>query len=121
MSSSMAELSSDPIPSYLIEAFHQVVRFCSDWRPPEPEREVTIKGTFYTMSEVCGLLSTCSVRLPADIFDQLYVVYMDASHTHLREKLDAERSYAAGAYCLLKLIDDRKADYRRREEWPGNI
>ena len=109
----MAELSSDPIPSDLIEAFDQVVRFVSDWRPPEPEREVRLKGTFYTMSEVCGLLGTSSVRLPADIFDHLSSVYMDASHKHLSEKLGAERTYAAGAYCLLKLIDDRKAEYRR--------
>lgn len=112
----MAALPSDPMPSHLIEAFHQVVRFFSDWRPPEPEREVRIEGNFYTMTEVCGLLSTCSVGLPAEIFDRLYSVYMDARHSHLREKLGAERSYATGAYCLCKLIDDRKAEYRRLEQ-----
>lgn len=108
----MGKLSSDPIPNDLIEAFDQVVRFMSDWRPPEPERAVRLKGTFCTMSEVCRLLGMSSVRLPPDIFDHLSSVYIDASHKHLSEKLGAERTYAAGADFLLKLIDDRKAEYR---------
>ena len=111
----MVEPSPDPTPNYLSEAFHQVVWFYSDWRPPEPEREVNIKGSFYTMSAVCGLLSTCSIRLPEEIFNRLYFDYMDASHTHLREKLAAERSYAAGAFCLVKLIDDLKAGRPKRQ------
>ncbi len=102
----------DPIPRDLSEAFHEVVRQFSDWRPPEPEREVSVKQRPYTMSEVCGLADGFAELMPDEVFDQL-LSYMDARHLELRGELAKDRSYANGARSLLKLINDRKEYWRR--------
>src|SRR3984893_5341200 len=41
-----------------------------------------------------------------------------ARQKHLKEKLDAERTYATGAQLLLKLIEDRKAEWAKRNTAP---
>jgi phage gp46-like protein len=49
------------------------------------------------------------------VFDALYFL---ARQKHLKEKLDAERTYATGAQLLLKLIEDRKAERAKRNTAP---
>jgi hypothetical protein len=53
--------------------------------------------------------------LPDEVFDALYFV---ARQKHLKEKLDAERTYATGAQLLLKLIEERKAEWAKRNTAP---
>jgi hypothetical protein len=42
--------------------------------------------------------------------------HMDDRYSTLKEKLSENPSYAIGGECLLKLMDDRKADYRERHQ-----
>ena len=80
-----------------------------------PEREVSIDRIPFSISAVCYCVGDFKDHLPDSVFDRL-ISYMHVQHRELREKLRAECSYAAAAYCLLKLIEDRKAEYRLSEE-----
>jgi hypothetical protein len=109
--------SSDPIPRQLSEAFHDAVSLFPIWSAALAEREVTIKGTPYTMSQVCRLVAGFSDPLPHSVFDELL------SHVHaIGDKFEFSRkpSYATAARCLLKLIENRKAAYLRREKMRRN-
>jgi hypothetical protein len=48
------------------------------------------------------------IRCPTKCSNALYFL---ATEKHLKEKLDAERTYATGAQSLLKLIERRKAEW----------
>jgi hypothetical protein len=62
------------------------------------------------ISAVCRQVDKFTDPLPDEVFDALYLL---ARQKHLKEKLDAERTYATGAQLLLKLIEDRKAKRAR--------
>jgi hypothetical protein len=53
--------------------------------------------------------------LPNRIIDRLFF-YMHAQHSELKEQLGRSPTLSTGAYCLLKLIENRKAEYQRLEE-----
>jgi hypothetical protein len=113
--------SSDPIPRQLSKAFHDAVSLFPIWSVALAEREVTIKGRpytmSYTMSQVCRLVAGFSDPLPHGVFDELL------SHMHaIGDKFELSRkpSYATAARCLLKLIENRKAAYLRREKMRRN-
>jgi hypothetical protein len=102
------------IPQDLSDAFRQVVGHYSTWISSEPEITVRINNASYPMSVVCSVVVRFSDPLPEDVFDQLYG-YMHAQHRELKEKLGRESTHSAGAYCLFRLIDERKADHAKRK------
>jgi hypothetical protein len=104
----MAEFSPDPIPVDLIAAFRGAVWLYSDWTPPLPEPQVRLGDKSHDMSAVCGLVESFRERLPDDVFDKLIIHMRDIRYTLLRQKIVADQSYAAGARCFLRLIEDRK-------------
>jgi hypothetical protein len=104
----MAEVSPDPIPSALSDAFRSAVWLYSDWAPSLPEPQVRLGSKFHYMSAVCGLVDCFRDRLPDDVFDRLMIYMRDIRYTLLRQKLVADQSYIAGARCFLRLIEDRK-------------
>jgi len=57
-------------------------------------------------------VSIFSDRLPDKTFNALYLISVQKQ---LRKKLEADPTYATGAYCLLRLIEDREAKWR--EDW----
>jgi hypothetical protein len=107
-SSAMAEVSPDPIPNDLSAAFRSAVLHYSDWMPSLPEPRVQLKGETHDMSAVCALVDCFRDRLPDDVFDRLMIYMRDIRYTLLRQKVVADHSYAAGARCFLRLIEDRK-------------
>jgi hypothetical protein len=111
--------SFDPIPRHLMEAFHDAVSLFPIWSAALAEREVSIKGTPYTMSEVCRLVAGFRDPLPHSVFDEL-LSHMHAEPIERKFELSRKPSYATAARCLLKLIENRKAAYRRREKMRCN-
>ena len=85
-----------------------------DVRNPEPS-VTDHQGELIPISAVCRRVDKFTDALPHEVFDALYFL---ARQKHLKEKLDAERTYATGAQLLLKLIEDRKAEWAKRNTAP---
>ena len=85
-----------------------------DVRNPEPS-VTDHQGKLIPISAVCRRVDKFTDPLPDEVFDALYFL---ARQKHLKEKLDAERTYATGAQLLLKLIEDRKAEWAKRNTAP---
>jgi hypothetical protein len=107
----MAEPTS--IPPKLAEAFFDAVRAYIRWAFADPQPTIAIDEVVIPISGACERVSIFTDSLPDETFNALY--FVASTQKHLREKLGADRSYATGAQCLLKLIEDRQAEWR--EEW----
>jgi hypothetical protein len=105
---SMTKSRPDPIPEDLSKAFRDAVAIYATWTPSGPEPEVLFRGSFHRMSAVSELVEAFHDRLPDDQFDSLMLYVRDIRYTLLRQRLYARQSYAAGALCLRRLIQDRK-------------
>ena len=104
----MAEPSTEPIPKDLREAFHGAVWLYSDWNPLRPEPTVRIGMTLHSITELCNMTDQFHDDLPDDVFDKLMSYMGGIRYTLIRQKLAANKSYAAAARCFLRLIEDRK-------------
>jgi len=98
----------EPIPPHLSQAFREAVWHYASWAPSAAEIEVNIKGAFYSMSAVCSLVDNFEDELPDEIIEKLMSYIRDIRYTLLRQKLLDRKTYAAGARCFLRLIEDRK-------------
>ena len=133
---------ADPIPNELRQAFHEIALHVKAWRPPLPEIELHINGTYQPMSEVCKLVSTYNDALPKEVhehvlsalraheFDralhteqpiligeiaQLLLRQNDApSMRQLEARLAAECNYKTASFCLLKLFEAQRARFLAR-------
>jgi hypothetical protein len=110
-SKSTTRSSPARIPQELRAAFRNAVWSYADWNPTEPEPEVQVGGSAAPISAVCGRVEGFADRLPADIFERLMSYLREIRYTLLRQKLVAERSYAAAGRCFLRLIEDRKRHF----------
>jgi hypothetical protein len=105
-----------PISPKLADAFFEAVRGYVRWGFIRPEPGVTDpQGELIPISAVCRRVDKFTDPLPDEVFDALYFL---ARQKHLKEKLDAERTYVTGAQVLLKLIEDRKAEWAKRNTAP---
>jgi hypothetical protein len=104
----MGEPPPETIPNHLREAFRDAVCGYSDWIPARPELEVRIGSTLHSLSEVCALVDHFHDQLPEDVLDKLMAYMRGVRYTLLRQKLVADQSYAAGARCFLRLLEDCK-------------
>ena len=113
---SASEAMDEPISPKLADAFFEAVRGYVRWGFIRPEPSVTDhQGELIPISAVCRRVDKFTDPLPDEVFDALYFL---ARQKHLKEKLDAERTYATGAQLLLKLIEDRKAEWAKRNTAP---
>jgi hypothetical protein len=110
-------MADGAIPPNLAEAFGvAVICLEKDFDPAQPGSEcVPIDGKCRPISEVCELVGVYNDTLPKEDADRLFS-QMRAQHDDLRADLRRAETYAVGARCLLRLMDDRIADYKRREE-----
>ena len=107
----MAE--STPIPPKLADAFFDAVRAYIRWAFAAPQPTITIDQDAVSISSVCERVSIFADPIPDEAFNALY--FVASTQKPLREKLGTDRTYATGALCLLKLIEDRQIEWR--EEW----
>jgi hypothetical protein len=99
------------MPRELRVAFRDAVWSYAGWNPTQPEPQVQVGSTAQAISAVCGLVEGFADPLPTDIFDRLMSYLREIRYTLLRQKLVAERSYAAAGRCFLRLIEDRKRHF----------
>jgi hypothetical protein len=101
-----------PTPRDLADAFADALLAYGDWIAGQPEREISIGRSKFSMTAVCGLFDQIADELPQHLFDKLRL-YMDVvSHSDLIVELAVNCSYATGARCLRRLIELRKAEYQ---------
>jgi hypothetical protein len=104
--------SAAPTPRDLADAFTDALLAYGDLSPGQPEREISIGQTKFSMIAVCGLFDQFADELPQQVFDKLRS-YMDSvSHSDLIVELAVNCSYATGARCLRRWIELRKAEYQ---------
>ena len=104
--------TAPPTRRDLEEVFANALSAYGDWSPGQPEREISIGQTKFSMTAVCGLFDQFADELPQHVFDKLRS-YMDLpSHSDLIVELAVNCSYATGARCLRRLIELRKAEYQ---------
>jgi hypothetical protein len=104
----MPKQSTNPLPLYLREAFHQAVGDYWGWERGAPEPEVSLQQRRpCSISTVCSIVMNFDEAMPDDIYQALYK--LDTS----TDELAKDHSYRNGARWLLRLIDARKADYGR--------
>ena len=108
---SKVQSASSPIPDDLRDAFRSAVWSYADWNPALAEPEVNLGERRYALSAICGLMDGFEDRLTEDTFDRLMSYLREIRYTLLRQKLVADRSYAAAGHCFLRLIEDRKRHF----------
>ena len=101
------------IPPKLTEAFFDAVRAYIRWAFATPQPTIAIGQDVVPISTVCERAGIFTDPMPDETFNALY--FVASTQKHLRKKLGADRTYATGAQCLLKLIEDRQVEWR--EEW----
>ena len=111
----MAEQSVETIPPDLAEAFAELVLAYNDWSPGQPEREIRIERSFFSITLICGLVERFIDQLPEDVFSKLRSYMHDIPDGDLIVELAVNCSYATAARCLRRMIFRRKAEYRQRD------
>ena len=111
----MDEPEQASLPLVVAQAFQQAVAMYEFWTPRHPdEQALSVNHQCYSIAAVCGLLDKFSDPLPDNVLRAL-LSYIDESHGDLRVKLAATPTYATGAQCLLKLMQNRTARYAEKE------
>lgn len=93
-------------------AFHNAVLRFQDWTSGVNEPRVKCLGRFCPISEMCREVANLADPLPEAILSILY------KETHNGEEmlvLKMDETYRGGAGQLLRLIDRRKHEFRRRD------
>jgi hypothetical protein len=113
----MVEQSPEPMLEDVRIVFREAIRLCADWKLGGFERALSFRGLQQvSLSGVCDLvLSYRNEPLPGEVHDELWNLMI--GRLTLKEELAEDPTYATGARCLDKLIQDQRADVRRREEW----
>ena len=103
---------AQPTPRDLADAFADALLAYGDWIAGQPEPEISIGRSKFSMTAVCELFDQIADDLPQHVFDKLRL-YMDVvSHSDLIVELAVNCSYATGARCLRRLIELRKEEYQ---------
>ena len=109
LSAAMMAPMDKPISPQLADAFFAAVRGYIRWGYMGPEPGITNEeNELIPISAVCRRVDTFTDRLPDEVCNALCFL---TTQKHLKEKFDAEPTYATGAQLLLKLIEDRKAQW----------
>jgi hypothetical protein len=109
----MSKHPSEPMPEDLREAFRNAIDLYREWKLGAPERSVSFRTLLQvSLSGVCDLvLSYSNELLPVKVHDELWILIDDLN---LKVELAKDPSYATGARCLDKLIQNHRADHQSR-------
>ena len=101
----MAEQSSEPLPEAVREAFREAICL---FKSGSPQRSVSFrKLQRLSLSGVCDLvLSYRTEPLPVNVHDELWNLLDEIDP---KVQLAKDPSYATGARCLGKLLQDHRA------------
>jgi len=93
-------------------AFHNAVSRFQDWTADVAEPKVRFCSRFCPLSEVCNVIADLSDPLPEAILSVLYKETKDGDDM-LTLKMD--ETYRGAGRHLLRLIERRKDEFRRRK------
>ena len=87
------------------EAFCIAVKFyrSGEWSPALPARNTI--NVDPTLRQVCSLVEHVTRPLPDSVVSDLFTSLCER-HPHLKKRLVIDRTYALGAGCLLRLMDE---------------
>jgi hypothetical protein len=113
----MVEQPDEPLPEDVRAAFREAIRLYADWKFGGSEVAMSFRGfQKVSLSGVCDVVvGYRNEPLPENVHDELWKLM--AGRFNLKEELAEDPTYATGARCLDKLIQDQRADDRRREQW----
>ena len=106
---------AEPLETNSLEvriAFHNALSRFQDWTANVAEPKVKLRGRFCPISEVCAEVANLSNQLPEFILSVLYKE-TKADEDVLALKLD--ETYRGAGRHLLRLIERRKDEIRRRK------
>jgi hypothetical protein len=107
-------MASGPIPRDLAEAFRSALLFYrSSWTPAFHGPEVSINGRSSTIEKVCRLVAESTDELPKELLVSL-LACMDDRYRGPKSDLEKHSTYQTASRCLLLLLRDREADWRKR-------
>jgi hypothetical protein len=93
-------------------AFHNAVSRFQDWTANVAEPRVRLRGKFCPISEVCEEVDNISNRLPEFI---LLILYKETKANDDVLALKLDQTYRGAGRHLLRLIERRKDEIRRRK------
>jgi hypothetical protein len=110
----MVDHSSESLPEDVREAFHEAIRLYNEWRvaggPPPPISFRKLPQV--SLTGVCDLvLGYRNEPLPLKVHDELWLLF-GKSQLDLKAELATDPSYATGARCLGKLIQEHRVTTR---------
>ena len=77
-----------------------------DWNPALPaSNKVAVRGEPLTLRQVCGLVEHITDPMPNSVVSDL-LTSLRARRRNIEENAALDRTYAAGAKCLLRLMDE---------------
>ena len=100
------------------EAFCIAVKFyrSGDWNPALPAfNKFEVRGQPLTLRQVCGLVEHITDPMPNSVVSDL-LTSLRALRRNIEENTTLHRTYAAGAKCLLRLMDEREWAVRLKLE-----
>lgn len=100
------------------EAFCIVVKFyrSADWSPALPAlTKVVVCGQPLTLRQVCDMVAHIIEPLPDSVVSDL-VTCLRARHQLIEENFARDRTFAAGASSLLRLMDERELAFQQMVE-----
>lgn len=96
------------------EAFWIAVKFyrSGEWSPALPARNrINVDETDLTLRQVCSLVEHITRPLPDSVVSDLFTS-LQLRHSHLEKRLVTDRTYALGARCLIRLMDESEKAFR---------
>ena len=85
-----------------------------EWSPERPDHpRIAVGRNLHSTRGICVLVLANPHTLPERTIDQLFRT-MHAQHDRLRQGLRELPTYAAGATCLIELMDERETTYKER-------
>ena len=93
-------------------AFHNAVSRFQDWTANVAEPRVRLRGKFCPISEVCEEVANISNPLPEFI---LLILYKETKANDDVLALKSDQTYRGAGRHLLRLIERRKDEIRRRK------
>jgi hypothetical protein len=103
---------SKPLTDDLKNSFLEAVLRCSEWKVDGTEPEMAFNGRLFKISAVCEFVMAHKNEPLPDNFNDVLANIPDQTRALLIKDLGKDRSYHAGARCVLRLVKDRNEQYR---------
>jgi len=103
--------SAMPIPADLSEAFDQAVKELIAWDGGGDEPSVNVGGRPTLISAIARLAETHKDTMPASLFWRMVGYATRPDHMLGASELSKDSSYATGAWCLLRWVQNIKEQF----------